>query len=146
MSASPIEGYRKRFGHYPGGVSGDTIYGNRENRAYLKEKGIKFSGRKLGRPSLKDKSREKQKKQKARQRSEVEGKFGEGKRGYNLDCVKAKRPTTSESRIGAVFFVMNIAHWMRVIFLSFFKNVVMWPGKEKILTKYQLICSRYSFA
>ncbi len=139
-----VESYRKRFGHYPAWVSGDTIYGNRENRAYLKEKGIRFSGSKLGRPSLKDKAGEKQRKNKARQRSEVEGKFGEGKRSYNLDCIKAKRAATSESWIGAVFFVMNIAHWMRVIFLSFSKKVVLQLGKAKTLTKRPLIWLRYS--
>jgi transposase, IS5 family len=138
-----VEAYRKRFGHYPAWVSGDTIYGNRENRAYLKEKGIGFSGRKLGRPSLKDKGGDNQRKKKARQRSEVEGKFGEGKRCYNLDCVKAKRAGTSESWIGAVFFVMNIAHWMRVIFLSFFKNTVLQLEKMKVLMKCQLVCFRY---
>jgi hypothetical protein len=36
--------------------------------------------------------------------------------------VKAKKSDTSESWIGAVFFVMNIAHYLRVIFLSFLQD------------------------
>lgn len=45
-----VEKYRKRFGFYPEAVVGDNIYGTRSNRAWLKEKRIRFSGRRLGRP------------------------------------------------------------------------------------------------
>jgi hypothetical protein len=120
-----IENYKKQFGFYPETVSADQIYGNRENRAYMKERHIEYSGVKLGRPkgltaelelelkALKDKRKE---------RVKIEGKFGEGKRKYQLDLVKTKRSDTSESWIGAVFFVMNIAHLLRVIFLSLMEH------------------------
>ncbi|MCK4295557.1 MAG: IS5 family transposase, partial [Candidatus Marinimicrobia bacterium] len=45
-----VNKYRRRFGHFPKVVIADGIYGTRENRRYLKEKGIRFSGKKLGRP------------------------------------------------------------------------------------------------
>lgn len=45
-----VGAYKQRYGHYPQSILGDTIYGTRENRRYLKEKGILFSGKPLGRP------------------------------------------------------------------------------------------------
>ena len=32
---------------------------------------------------------------------------------YDLDIVKTKTMQTSESKIAAVFFVMNLARWLR---------------------------------
>jgi len=121
-----VEKYRKRFGCYPKEVIADTIYGTRENRKYLQKHSIAFSGKSLGRPpKLTDEERKlRQKELKAQNllRILIEGKFGEGKRKYDLDCVKAKTMNTSSSWIAAVFFIMNIAHWQRVFsFLSFFK-------------------------
>ena len=53
-------------------------------------------------------------------RSHIEGKFGEGKRKYDLGLIKTKTQSTSESWIASVFFVMNLAHWLRAdIFMSF---------------------------
>jgi len=40
-----LESYRKRFGYYPASVHADRIY-----CTYCKEKGIRLSGRPLGRP------------------------------------------------------------------------------------------------
>ncbi len=45
------ENYRERFGCYPEALMADTIFRNRENRSWLKAKGIRMSGPKLGRPS-----------------------------------------------------------------------------------------------
>ncbi len=45
-----VERYRQRFGFYPQVVLADRIYGTRANRASLKEKGIRFGGKPLGRP------------------------------------------------------------------------------------------------
>ena len=78
----------------------------------------------------------------SRQRSRVEGKFGEGKRKYDLGLVKAKRSDTSESWIGAVFFVMNIAYYLRVIFLSFLKNSQIWFKNIKIIEINRYMVSR----
>lgn len=123
---SDIESYRNCFGFYPEYVSADDIYGNRENRKYMKEKGIKYTGKALGRrvKSL----TEDQKKQNvmrskmSKKRSQVEGVFGVGKRKYDLGLVKAKRSDTSESWIGMVYLVMNITHFLRVIIWSIFVN------------------------
>ena len=128
-----IESYKKRFGYYPEWVSADKIYGNRENRAYMKAHGIKYTGVALGRrpKELSDemKELERERKKKGKQRSQVEGVFGVGKRKYDLDLVKTKTKQTSEVWIGLVYLVMNIAHFMRVIFWPFFKRLNFWLKK-----------------
>ena len=45
-----VEAYRQRVGHYPESVLADPLYGTRDNRKYLKQKGIRFAGKPLGRP------------------------------------------------------------------------------------------------
>jgi hypothetical protein len=124
-----IESYRTRFGCYPEWVSADKIFGSRENRNYMKSLGIKYTGHALGRPRmLTDDQRKKVRERKRlnRQRSKVEGKFGEGKRRYDLGCVKTRHPKTSESWIAAAIFAMNIAQYLRVIFLSLITKVKNW--------------------
>lgn len=110
-----VQSYYDRFGHYPEVVIADTIYGTRSNRAYLKELGIRFAGKALGRPPKKtvDNAQqlkaEKERRQKEyRQRIPIEGKFGQGKGGYRLNDIRAKRSDTSISWVNAIFFVMNL--------------------------------------
>lgn len=131
---SQIESYRIRFGHYPEWVSADKIYGNRENRAFMTQHGINYSGVTLGRRpkelTQERKELEVERKKKGKQRSKVEGSFGVGKRKYDLDLVKAKTKQTSESWIGMVYLVMNIAQFMRVIFCPILK--MSYLGFEKL--------------
>jgi hypothetical protein len=47
---SQVEHYHQRTGVYPEKVLADPLYGTRENRNYLKSKGIHFAGKPLGRP------------------------------------------------------------------------------------------------
>ena len=49
-----VEGYKRRFGYYPKEVLADQIYCNRENRRWMKEKGIRLVAKPLGEiiPSL----------------------------------------------------------------------------------------------
>jgi hypothetical protein len=141
-----VELYKDRFGFYPESVVGDKIYGTHENREYLKNHTIHFSGKALGRPPVLTKSELKLERRKRREeqgiRNRIEGKFGEGKRRYSLDCVKAKTKRTSESWIAAVFFVMNLAAWLRKdLFLSFFKLLEIvkerWMNRSKLAFGYQ---------
>ena len=44
----------------------------------------------------------------------MEGKFGQGKNGYELNEVRARRQDTSESWISAILLVMNLVKLMKV--------------------------------
>ena len=124
-----VERYKITFGCYPELVLGDTIYLNRDNRSYLKSKGIRIVGKALGRPK-KEKLNpyQKQKQRKERnQRNLVEGKIGQGKNGYALNNIKARRKDTSESWISSIFFVMNLITLMKEAdkaFLCLFKCLI----------------------
>ncbi len=117
-----IETYRPRFGVYPESVHADQIYRNRENRAYCKSKGIRLSGPRLRRPKKEVDRREKKRtRQDESDRNAIEGKFGQGKRRFALDCIRAKLPVTSGSTIALTFLVMNLEKLLREVFLRFFK-------------------------
>ena len=124
---SQVENYRSRYGFYPEVVISDNIYGTRDNRKQLELKGIRFSGKSLGRPIKLSRQQKQMLRTEARLRNRIEGKFGEGKRKYDLNLVKAKTMNTSESWIAAVFFVMNLAHWWRLdFFVFFFRRLLSW--------------------
>jgi len=127
---SQVERYKERFGFYPESVLVDQIYGTRENRHKLKELGIRYCGKALGRPLQLTAKEKKELRRELSLRSRIEGKFGEGKRKYQLDCVKAKTLETSESWIASVLFVMNLAAWLRADFIVFIfrvlKNQTQW--------------------
>jgi len=125
-----VEEFLKTFGHYPELVLADQIYLNRNNRKYLKSKGIRIVGKPLGRPPKEELSAyQKRKRKKERnQRNHIEGKFGQAKNAYGLNNIKARTKDTSESWIAAIFFVMNLVNLMKIadkyaIFCSFFKNM-----------------------
>ena len=103
-----VEKYKERNGKYPATVLADTIYGTRENRDWLKEKGIRFGGKPLGRPSKNGQAELKQRKLDYRKRIPIEGMFGQGKNGYGLDYIRAKTAETSEAWIRSIFLVMNL--------------------------------------
>jgi hypothetical protein len=105
-----IEEYKKERGCYPESVHVDKIYRTKANRAYCKERGIRMSGPRLGRPP---KEVSKEKKEEARSdervRNAIEGKFGQGKRRFSLGRVMAKLPETSETVIAMNFLLMNLS-------------------------------------
>ncbi len=118
-----IEAYRSRYGVYPEAVLGDPIYGTRDNRRYLKQKGIRFAGKPLGRPKkVTAENRQELKRLQAQRREEylqripIEGKFGQGKNGYDLNYIRAKRADTSEAWINSIFLVMNLQILLRIFF------------------------------
>lgn len=128
---SQVENYRQRYGVYPEVVIVDHIYGTRENRAFLKDNGIRFSGKALGRPLQLSKEEKRVLRVEARSRNGIEGKIGEGKRKYDLGLVKAKTMNTSESWIAAVFFVMNLALWVRIYFCALFLILIFRPDSRR---------------
>ena len=114
--------YRRRFGHYPAEVLADQIYCNRENRRWLKERGIRLKAKPLGRPSVKAVANHVS----PGERNPVEGKFGQGKSGYGLDCIKAKLQDTSESWIACIALVLNLVRLAGKAFLSLYRLIQIW--------------------
>lgn len=119
-----IEAYKNFTGYYPSSVHVDKIYRNRENRAWCKEKGIRISGPPLGRPPKNiSKETKKQARDDEKFRNAIEGKFGQAKRRYGLDCIMAKLSETAETSIAITFLVINLSTLLRQInclFLSLF--------------------------
>ena len=118
-----VEAYKTRHGHYPEKVLADPLYGTRANRNYLKEKGIHYAGKPLGRPRKETEENRAQLKREKQQRHEdytqripIEGKFGQGKNGYGLNKIKAKTARTSYAWINSIFFVMNLLVLSRVFY------------------------------
>ncbi|MBE3570941.1 MAG: IS5 family transposase [Bacillales bacterium] len=119
-----VENYRNRFGFYPEAVLADKIYRNRENLQYCKERGIRLSGPKLGRPSKEEDTAQRLlAKKDASERNAVEGKFGEGKRSYGLGLIRARLQDTSETVVCIQFLVMNLERKLRVLFCHFFREL-----------------------
>ena len=97
-----VEKYYQRFGCYPRELLADQIYCTRANRAALKEKGIKLLAKPLGRPSAV------QIHVSPGERNPIEGKFGQAKTAYGLNCIKARLRDTSESWIASIILVLNL--------------------------------------
>lgn len=124
-----IEGYHARFGFYPQSVHADSIYRTRENRRYCTDRGIRLSGKPLGRPrkqtpanSAELKEQRQLQHQDEIDRIPVEGKFGNSKRGGTLQRIMAKLSHTSESVIHVAILVLNLEKRLRVLLLRLFKR------------------------
>lgn len=115
-----VEKYFEYMGCYPESIHVDQIYRTRENRRYCQEKGIRMSGKALGRPP-KNVSKELQKQAREDEiiRNRIEGKFGEGKRRYGLNRIMTKLPQTSATVIAMSFLVMNLSYLYRQVLLLF---------------------------
>ena len=118
-----IERHKQRYGHYPERVLADGIYGTRSNRSWMKERGIGFGGKPLGRPpQVTEENKERLKQQKAQRRRDaleripIEGKFGQGKNGYRLNYIRARLQKTSEAWINSIFLVMNLMVLVRELY------------------------------
>ena len=117
-----VEAYRKRFGFYPAEVLADKIYCTRENRRRLKELSIMLRAKPLGRPSAEASSNPVS----PGERNPIEGKFGQAKVGYGLECIKAKLKTTSESWIAAITLVLNLVNLTRLGLVSLYQWFIVW--------------------
>jgi len=118
-----VESYKELHGHYPELVLVDQIYATQANRRWLKERGIRITAPPLGRPKAKTNQTYYQKRKarkEAAERNQIEGKFGQGKNGYNLNKVRAKLKDTSESWVACIFFVMNLIHYEKKYFFGLF--------------------------
>lgn len=146
-----VENFKTVYGCYPKVLLADGIYLTRQNRKYLKEKGIEIYGKPLGRPPKSPKetaSQRYRKKKKAARRNHIEGKFGQGKRAYGLNNIKARLPETSESWINAIIFVMNLTKLLQVaekypgFFVPFLKWFELWRETSRKIFSKQFLHAR----
>ena len=128
------EGYKERTGRYPKNMLVDKIYRTRENLAWCKERGIRLSGPKLGRPP-KDKALYQQQLQEERmesgKRNEIEGCIGVCKRRYGLDLVLTRLKHSSEVDVHAAILTRNLFRKLRILLWQFLARVqgLVW-GEE----------------
>lgn len=116
-----VEKYKGRFGFYPAEVLADQIYCTRDNRKALKLLHIKLIAKPLGRPSA----------QAVKvhlspgERNPIEGKFGQAKRKYGLQRVKARLSSTSQSWIAAIALVLNLVRMTRQALVTLTQKIRM---------------------
>lgn len=106
-----VENYKNRYGYYPSKVLVDKLYATRQNRKWLKEKGIKISAKPLGRPSAKAVENHVS----PGERNPIEGLFGQAKTAYGMNRIRAKLARTSESWIASIVLVLNLVKWARSV-------------------------------
>lgn len=113
------EWYFKKYGYYPEAVLVDKLFRNKKNRLYCKERGIRMSGKPLGRPPKADSpdTTSQDAINDNAQRNAVEGKFGQCKRRFGLDRVMARRKDCSETVIAMGIIVANLQRWLDELFL-----------------------------
>ena len=106
-----VSNFNDRFGKDPNYVAMDQIYGSRENRNYLKDKGIRTSVKRLGRKKTNESSDKEYRwrKGKQRERNRIEGAFGHIKQKYLLGNVRAKLPETEYSWFRFALLSHNLA-------------------------------------
>jgi len=117
-----VERFKADTGQYPARILADKLFRTRDNLAYCKERQIRMSGPKLGRPP-KDKAvyREQQRIERVEsgERSAIECEFGIGKRRYSLGLILMRLKHTSEVAIYTAVLTMNLFRKLRLLFHSF---------------------------
>jgi hypothetical protein len=132
-----VERYKQRFGNYPKEVLADQIYCTRENRKWIKGKGIRLMAKPLGRPAAGAVAVH----LRPGERNPIEGKFGQGKLAYGLDCIKAKLKDTSESWIASIALVLNLVAMTRQALLYLYLCLLNALQPTKNYPMYNPVCS-----
>jgi hypothetical protein len=105
-----VEKYKERHGAYPEAILADKTYRNRENISFCKERGIRLSGPRLGRPKASELEADREQAYKdSCDRNVVEGRIGVGKRRYGLDLIYARLEQTGEFEAAMNIICMNVA-------------------------------------
>lgn len=106
---SIVERYKELHGVDPVSVRADKIYQTKDNRMFCKKRGIRLSGKPLGRPKNEpDPTSEALLKEDFVRRLEIEGVIGVSKTRYGLAKLMTRLPESQKASIGLVFYVMNL--------------------------------------
>ena len=77
------------------------------------------------------------------ERIPIEGKFGQGKNGYDLNYIRARRPDTSYAWINSIFLVMNLQILLRIFFALLKQAVVaIWLPLLQVVERAMKGCRR----
>jgi len=125
--------YKKRFGYYPQTVLADKIYCTRENRKLLKALNIELRAKPLGRRPI---AAALPNQVSPGERNPIEGKFGQAKAGYNMECIKAKLLCTSESWIASIILVLNLVNLTRLSLYCLKRTIQTLLNRIRALTYY----------
>ncbi len=121
-----IEAFKALYGYYPATVLADKIYWTRENRNYLKERGISHGGVAMGKKPKRSKYEKYKERRKNNERSEIEGKFGTAKTKYGMERMRTRLQQTTFASINMMFLAMNLLK------LAGRGVIIMRPCKEYI--------------
>jgi hypothetical protein len=103
---------------------------------WLKTKGIRISGPRLGRPAKTlVKAIRKQEKHDTGIRNAIEGTYGNLKRKYGLGRIKTKREDTTESSIVLQFLVLNLERRLQVFLAHFVFAFSRYINNPKLILK-----------
>ena len=121
-----VEKYKSRFGFYPAEVLADQIYCSRENRKELNLLNIKLIAKPLAWPSAKEVKVH----QSPGERYPIEEKFGQAKRRYGLQNIKARLSSTSQSWITAISIVLNLERMTRWALIALIQTIKAWKDRS----------------
>ena len=140
-----VEAYKRRYGCYPEAVIADKAYGSRDNRSFLGQRKIRFAGKPLGRPpTITPENKDEMKRQKAQRRQEYRERIPiEGKYGYRLNNIRARRTDTSVAWINSIFLVMNLLVLVQV-FICLKKVAFKMALWETNLTRFRKVVLEYT--
>jgi hypothetical protein len=105
---SQIRNYKERFGQLPPSITGDQLYGNRENRELLKEQGIRSAFKPLGRKSESSDGQDQYYRRKQRERNRIEGDIGNVKEHYGCDGIRYHYAEGSEMWVRLGLLARNL--------------------------------------
>lgn len=91
-----LRNYEERFGHKAPSLTGDQLYGSREDRALLKAEGIRSAARPLGRPGQDIDLQKQYVRRKQKERNRIEGGIGNSKEHYGCDGIRYHGVSGSE--------------------------------------------------
>jgi hypothetical protein len=110
-----IKNYEERFSQKPPSMTGDQLYGNRENRELLKEHGIRAAFKPLGRKSEESGRQERYLRRKQRERNRIEGDIGNVKEHYGCDGIRYHYVEGSEMWVRLGLLAKNLKAAVTVV-------------------------------
>ena len=108
LGTTQIENFKQKFGKKPNYCTGDGTYGTRKNREMLKEIDVRDAFKRLGRNAREQDRKDRWKKKKQRERSQIEGFIGNSKEHYGCKRIKERIEKGDEIWVRMGLTMMNL--------------------------------------